>query len=214
MVGDYIAAFEEISPVVLRHIINMADGNGNTALHYSVSHSNFEIVKLLLDASRLAVPNFLCDICMCHFVNIQKTIFMDMFIAASLGDFWPSVSLILTSWILAKTFRYPQLPEAICTPVLEYHSSHQGMNANSTRVAFENFTLSLWIQSNELLMKSGAQAFGVLGMLLGDTVARCTAFTVVHLSIYGSAGNAWVQNLSQPCKELPIIGLVDCQKHH
>ncbi|XP_053887681.1 KN motif and ankyrin repeat domain-containing protein 1 isoform X2 [Malaclemys terrapin pileata] len=51
MVGDYIAAFEELSPPVLRHIINMADGNGNTALHYSVSHSNFEIVKLLLDAN-------------------------------------------------------------------------------------------------------------------------------------------------------------------
>ncbi|XP_029058277.1 KN motif and ankyrin repeat domain-containing protein 1 isoform X2 [Monodon monoceros] len=50
MVGDYISAFEAISPDVLRHIINMADGNGNTALHYSVSHSNFEIVKLLLDA--------------------------------------------------------------------------------------------------------------------------------------------------------------------
>lgn len=50
MVGDYIAAFAAISPDVLRHIINMADGNGNTALHYSVSHSNFEIVKLLLDA--------------------------------------------------------------------------------------------------------------------------------------------------------------------
>uniref|UniRef100_A0A8B9PN98 KN motif and ankyrin repeat domains 1 n=1 Tax=Apteryx owenii TaxID=8824 RepID=A0A8B9PN98_APTOW len=51
MVGDYITAFEEISPAVLRHIINMADGNGNTALHYSVSHSNFEIVKLLMDAN-------------------------------------------------------------------------------------------------------------------------------------------------------------------
>uniref|UniRef100_A0A8C9F5F0 KN motif and ankyrin repeat domains 1 n=1 Tax=Pavo cristatus TaxID=9049 RepID=A0A8C9F5F0_PAVCR len=51
MVGDYITAFEEISPAVLRHIINVADGNGNTALHYSVSHSNFEIVKLLLDAN-------------------------------------------------------------------------------------------------------------------------------------------------------------------
>uniref|UniRef100_A0A8D0MVA6 KN motif and ankyrin repeat domain-containing protein 1 n=1 Tax=Sus scrofa TaxID=9823 RepID=A0A8D0MVA6_PIG len=56
MVGDYITAFEAISPDVLRHIINMADGNGNTALHYSVSHSNFEIVKLLLDAGALVVP--------------------------------------------------------------------------------------------------------------------------------------------------------------
>lgn len=50
MVADYIAAFEAVSPDVLRYIINMADGNGNTALHYSVSHSNFQIVKLLLDA--------------------------------------------------------------------------------------------------------------------------------------------------------------------
>ncbi|XP_063151172.1 KN motif and ankyrin repeat domain-containing protein 1 [Candoia aspera] len=51
MVGDYIATFQEVSPAVLRQVINMADGNGNTALHYSVSHSNFEIVKLLLDAN-------------------------------------------------------------------------------------------------------------------------------------------------------------------
>ncbi|XP_006152506.1 KN motif and ankyrin repeat domain-containing protein 1 isoform X1 [Tupaia chinensis] len=50
LVGDYLAAFEAVSPEVLRYVINMADGNGNTALHYSVSHSNFEIVKLLLDA--------------------------------------------------------------------------------------------------------------------------------------------------------------------
>ncbi|XP_078425306.1 KN motif and ankyrin repeat domain-containing protein 1a isoform X1 [Cetorhinus maximus] len=51
MVEDYLAGFREISPEVLKHAVNMADGNGNTALHYSVSHSNFEIVKLLLDAN-------------------------------------------------------------------------------------------------------------------------------------------------------------------
>ncbi|XP_034026692.1 KN motif and ankyrin repeat domain-containing protein 1a [Thalassophryne amazonica] len=50
MVEDYLQAFRDISPVVLRHIVNMADGNGNTALHYSVSHSNFQVVKKLLDA--------------------------------------------------------------------------------------------------------------------------------------------------------------------
>lgn len=50
MVDDYIKAFLDLSPAVLKYIINMADGNGNTGLHYSVSHSNFEIVKLLLDA--------------------------------------------------------------------------------------------------------------------------------------------------------------------
>ncbi|KAM3868464.1 KN motif and ankyrin repeat domain-containing protein 1a [Diretmus argenteus] len=50
MVEDYLAAFSGASPAVLRHIVNMADGNGNTALHYSVSHSNFQVVKKLLDA--------------------------------------------------------------------------------------------------------------------------------------------------------------------
>ncbi|XP_011367842.1 KN motif and ankyrin repeat domain-containing protein 4 isoform X1 [Pteropus vampyrus] len=37
------------SPHFLRLLVNLADGNGNTALHYSVSHSNFSIVKLLLE---------------------------------------------------------------------------------------------------------------------------------------------------------------------
>ncbi|KAM4616662.1 KN motif and ankyrin repeat domain-containing protein 1a isoform 2-T2 [Polymixia lowei] len=50
MLEDYLGAFGAISPAVLRHIVNMADGNGNTALHYSVSHSNFQVVQKLLDA--------------------------------------------------------------------------------------------------------------------------------------------------------------------
>eukprot|EP00064_Thunnus_orientalis_P000948 superscaffoldBa00000057_g949 len=49
-VEDYLSTFRVISPSVLQHIANMADGNGNTALHYSVSHSNFAIVKKLLHA--------------------------------------------------------------------------------------------------------------------------------------------------------------------
>ncbi|XP_068461509.1 KN motif and ankyrin repeat domain-containing protein 1a isoform X2 [Clinocottus analis] len=49
-VEDYLGAFGAVSPAVLRHVVNMADGNGNTALHYSVSHSNFQVVKKLLDA--------------------------------------------------------------------------------------------------------------------------------------------------------------------
>ncbi|XP_045691571.1 KN motif and ankyrin repeat domain-containing protein 4 [Phyllostomus hastatus] len=37
------------SPHFLKLLVNLADGNGNTALHYSVSHSNFPVVKLLLE---------------------------------------------------------------------------------------------------------------------------------------------------------------------
>lgn len=50
MVEDFLNTFRSISPALLQHVVNMADGNGNTALHYSVSHSNFHIVKKLLDA--------------------------------------------------------------------------------------------------------------------------------------------------------------------
>ncbi|NXM65215.1 KANK3 protein, partial [Serilophus lunatus] len=48
-VANHLLAFAEVSPALLAHIVNLADGNGNTALHYSVSHSNFHIVRLLLD---------------------------------------------------------------------------------------------------------------------------------------------------------------------
>ncbi|XP_041358194.1 uncharacterized protein LOC121375047 isoform X2 [Gigantopelta aegis] len=48
-VEDYISSFNEISKKLMEHIVNMADANGNTALHYSVSNCNFEVVGLLLD---------------------------------------------------------------------------------------------------------------------------------------------------------------------
>ncbi|XP_032443382.1 KN motif and ankyrin repeat domain-containing protein 2 [Xiphophorus hellerii] len=48
-VKAYMDTFASISPQLLEFVINMADGNGNTALHYTVSHSNFPVVKLLLD---------------------------------------------------------------------------------------------------------------------------------------------------------------------
>ncbi|XP_019406175.1 PREDICTED: KN motif and ankyrin repeat domain-containing protein 3 isoform X1 [Crocodylus porosus] len=49
MVANHLMAFTEVSPALLAHVVNLSDGNGNTALHYSVSHSNFQIVRLLLD---------------------------------------------------------------------------------------------------------------------------------------------------------------------
>uniref|UniRef100_A0A673LG66 Uncharacterized protein n=1 Tax=Sinocyclocheilus rhinocerous TaxID=307959 RepID=A0A673LG66_9TELE len=49
VVKAYMDTFASISPQLLEFVINMADGNGNTALHYTVSHSNFAVVKLLLD---------------------------------------------------------------------------------------------------------------------------------------------------------------------
>nr|XP_061787651.1 KN motif and ankyrin repeat domain-containing protein 1-like [Nerophis lumbriciformis] len=56
LVEEFMSNLRMISPWLLRHVVNMADSNGNTALHYSVSHSNFHVVHhLLLDGD-------VCDI--------------------------------------------------------------------------------------------------------------------------------------------------------
>ncbi|XP_048346102.1 KN motif and ankyrin repeat domain-containing protein 2 isoform X2 [Sphaerodactylus townsendi] len=47
-VSLHLAAFRALSTELLEFIINMADANGNTALHYTVSHSNFPVVMELL----------------------------------------------------------------------------------------------------------------------------------------------------------------------
>lgn len=41
------------TPTLLPYVVNLTDGNGNMALHYSVSHSNFPVVKLLLDTGEM-----------------------------------------------------------------------------------------------------------------------------------------------------------------
>ncbi|XP_068263074.1 KN motif and ankyrin repeat domain-containing protein 4 isoform X2 [Nyctibius grandis] len=59
VVAAYLKALGAIQPQLLAMVVNLADRNGNTALHYSVSHSNFPIAKLLLDTGvcRLDLPN-------------------------------------------------------------------------------------------------------------------------------------------------------------
>ncbi|XP_018334551.1 uncharacterized protein LOC108743474 isoform X2 [Agrilus planipennis] len=54
-VEGYLDYFEEISSELLHYIVNMSDASGNTAMHYSVSHGNFDIVSILLDSK-------VCDI--------------------------------------------------------------------------------------------------------------------------------------------------------
>ncbi|NXF07239.1 KANK4 protein, partial [Smithornis capensis] len=49
LVAAYLKALGAIQPQLLKTMVNMTDRNGNTALHYSVSHSNFPVAKLLLD---------------------------------------------------------------------------------------------------------------------------------------------------------------------
>jgi len=57
-VEDYLEAIEEMSRELLDQVVNLADVNGNTALHYSVSHGNFDVVSILLD-SKVANANIL-----------------------------------------------------------------------------------------------------------------------------------------------------------
>ncbi|XP_032923385.1 KN motif and ankyrin repeat domain-containing protein 4 isoform X3 [Catharus ustulatus] len=49
VVAEYLEALGDIHPQLLEAVVNLPDRNGNTALHYSVSHSNFPVAKLLLD---------------------------------------------------------------------------------------------------------------------------------------------------------------------
>ncbi|XP_004616837.2 KN motif and ankyrin repeat domain-containing protein 2 isoform X2 [Sorex araneus] len=46
----HLVTFRAMSARLLHYVVNIADGNGNTALHYSVSHANFPVVRQLLDS--------------------------------------------------------------------------------------------------------------------------------------------------------------------
>ncbi|XP_034469517.1 KN motif and ankyrin repeat domain-containing protein 4-like [Hippoglossus hippoglossus] len=48
-VAMYLKEVKKSTPSLLAFLINLADDNGNTVLHYSVSHCNYGIVSLLLD---------------------------------------------------------------------------------------------------------------------------------------------------------------------
>ncbi|TMS10103.1 KN motif and ankyrin repeat domain-containing protein 4 [Larimichthys crocea] len=45
----YLKEVKKVAPSLLAFLVNLADDNGNTVLHYSVSHCNYSIVSLLLD---------------------------------------------------------------------------------------------------------------------------------------------------------------------
>ncbi|XP_057566189.1 KN motif and ankyrin repeat domain-containing protein 2 isoform X2 [Hippopotamus amphibius kiboko] len=51
LVRRHLVTFRAMSARLLDYVVNIADSNGNTALHYSVSHANFPVVRQLLDSS-------------------------------------------------------------------------------------------------------------------------------------------------------------------
>ncbi|XP_006875191.1 PREDICTED: KN motif and ankyrin repeat domain-containing protein 2 isoform X2 [Chrysochloris asiatica] len=48
LVRRHLITFRAMSSRLLDYVVNIADGTGNTALHYSVSHANFPVVRQLL----------------------------------------------------------------------------------------------------------------------------------------------------------------------
>ncbi|KAF8791721.1 KN motif and ankyrin repeat domain-containing [Argiope bruennichi] len=50
VIEDYLDAFEEFSKLLLEKVVNLADANGNTALHYAISYGNFDVVSILIDS--------------------------------------------------------------------------------------------------------------------------------------------------------------------
>jgi ankyrin repeat protein len=55
VVEDYLDCFEEFSNYLLRYMVNLSDTNGNSCMHYAVSHGNFDIVSILLDSKVCSV---------------------------------------------------------------------------------------------------------------------------------------------------------------
>lgn len=64
---DYI---ESLSMELLERVANLADNNGNTALHYAVSHSQWDIVSLLLDSK---VKYYLLVDCIRYLLIMNQT---------------------------------------------------------------------------------------------------------------------------------------------
>ncbi|XP_022413065.1 KN motif and ankyrin repeat domain-containing protein 2 isoform X1 [Delphinapterus leucas] len=50
LVRRHLVTFRAMSARLLDYVVNIADSNGNTALHYSVSHANFPVARQLLDS--------------------------------------------------------------------------------------------------------------------------------------------------------------------
>nr|XP_043899776.1 KN motif and ankyrin repeat domain-containing protein 4 isoform X2 [Solea senegalensis] len=66
----YLRQVGMTTPTLLPYVVNLTDGNGNMALHYSVSHSNFPVVKLLLDTG------------LCETNNVNKAGYTPVMLAA------------------------------------------------------------------------------------------------------------------------------------
>lgn len=59
----YLREVRKATPSLLAFLVNLADDNGNTVLHYSVSHCNYPIVSLILDTGH----------CQCVFAALSRT---------------------------------------------------------------------------------------------------------------------------------------------
>uniref|UniRef100_A0A8R1DSL8 ANK_REP_REGION domain-containing protein n=1 Tax=Caenorhabditis japonica TaxID=281687 RepID=A0A8R1DSL8_CAEJA len=58
-VDRFVEELKNLGPAILNAVVNLADVNGNTALHYAVSHANFPAVSSILDSGAvdLDIPN-------------------------------------------------------------------------------------------------------------------------------------------------------------
>lgn len=77
-VAMYLREVKKATPALLAFMINLADDNGNTVLHYSVSHCNYSIVSLILDTGTFQIRtefelNLLSRLQMICVVNLCTT---------------------------------------------------------------------------------------------------------------------------------------------
>lgn len=64
-VAAYLKEVKSEAPPLLAFLVNLADDNGNTVLHYSVSHCNYGVVSVLLDTGNTVDGNLCPRKCFC-----------------------------------------------------------------------------------------------------------------------------------------------------
>ncbi|KAG7234249.1 hypothetical protein CRUP_038366, partial [Coryphaenoides rupestris] len=86
-VSLYLGEVKKTTPPLLAFLVNLADDNGNTALHYSLSHCNYSIVSLLLDTG------------LCETDNVNKAGYTAVMLAAlTAADRHDDLEVVGGSW--------------------------------------------------------------------------------------------------------------------
>ena len=80
-----------MSRELLDRVVNLVDVNGNTALHYSVSHGNFDVVSVLLDSKAYNIYIHLSIYYTFIYLPMHPPIYLTFYLSIDLALIYVSV---------------------------------------------------------------------------------------------------------------------------